>query len=178
VYKRQQLIAERAGLPKANVHYYFPTKETVYRAVLEQILTHWLGALGDVSVEDDPAEVLGDYIRSKLRASFEKPAASQVFAGELLRGAPVIRSFLEGELRDWLAARSRLIEAWAARGLMDPVSPTHLFMLIWAATQTYADYAPQVRAVLGRDRLSEDDLRAASATTVQIILKGCGIRAG
>ena len=28
-----QLIADLAGLPKANLHYYFPTKEALYRRV-------------------------------------------------------------------------------------------------------------------------------------------------
>ncbi|MGR3812872.1 MAG: TetR/AcrR family transcriptional regulator, partial [Cognatishimia activa] len=32
-----QLIADLAGLPKANLHYYFPTKEALYRQVVENI---------------------------------------------------------------------------------------------------------------------------------------------
>ncbi len=32
-------IAARAGVPKPNVHYYFPTKEKLYRAVVERVLT-------------------------------------------------------------------------------------------------------------------------------------------
>ena len=35
-------IAARAGVPKPNVHYYFPTKERLYRAVIERVLTAWL----------------------------------------------------------------------------------------------------------------------------------------
>ena len=30
-------IAARAGVPKPNVHYYFPTKAGLYRAVVEQV---------------------------------------------------------------------------------------------------------------------------------------------
>ena len=33
-----QLIADMAGLPKANLHYYFPTKEALYRRVVQDIL--------------------------------------------------------------------------------------------------------------------------------------------
>ena len=32
-----QLIADMAGLPKANLHYYFPTKEALYRQVVQNI---------------------------------------------------------------------------------------------------------------------------------------------
>jgi TetR/AcrR family transcriptional regulator len=35
------MIAERAGLPKANVHYYFPTKLALYRRVLEDLFEDW-----------------------------------------------------------------------------------------------------------------------------------------
>src|SRR5208337_2138681 len=37
-------IAKRAGVPKANLHYYFATKEALYRAVVERVLTAWLAA--------------------------------------------------------------------------------------------------------------------------------------
>ena len=39
-----QLIADLAGLPKANLHYYFPTKELLYRQVVEKIFNIWLKA--------------------------------------------------------------------------------------------------------------------------------------
>ena len=37
-----QLIADMAGLPKANLHYYFATKEDLYRRVVQQIFEIWL----------------------------------------------------------------------------------------------------------------------------------------
>ncbi len=37
-------IAEEAGLPKANLHYYFQTKEQLYRQVLDGIFKDWLAA--------------------------------------------------------------------------------------------------------------------------------------
>ena len=39
-----QLIADLAGLPKANLHYYFPSKEELYRRVVERIFQIWLEA--------------------------------------------------------------------------------------------------------------------------------------
>ena len=35
-------IAEASSLPKANLHYYFGSKEVLYRSVLAQILSDWL----------------------------------------------------------------------------------------------------------------------------------------
>ena len=42
-----------------------------------------------------------------------------------------------------------MIRAWAERGRIAPVDPHHLIFSIWAATQHYADFDAQVRAVLG-----------------------------
>jgi TetR/AcrR family transcriptional regulator len=39
-----QLIADLAGLPKANLHYYFATKEDLYRRVVQDIFEIWLNA--------------------------------------------------------------------------------------------------------------------------------------
>src|SRR3546814_3869205 len=65
-------IAKKAGLPKANVHYYFGTKEALYAAVLEDILGLWLGELDRITEERDPATALGDYIRAKVRLRAEE----------------------------------------------------------------------------------------------------------
>jgi len=48
-----QLIADMAGLPKANLHYYFATKEDLYRRVVQQIFEIWLDAAS--SFDDAPA---------------------------------------------------------------------------------------------------------------------------
>ena len=69
-------IAARAGLPKANLHYYFGNKEAIYRAVLDRILKLWLQAFDPGTAGDDPAEVLEAYIRAKVRHSREHPLAS------------------------------------------------------------------------------------------------------
>ena len=60
---------------------------------------------------------------------------------------------------------------------MAPVDSVHLFFTIWAATQTYADFDVQIRAVLGRETLSEQDFADAAATVTALVLKGCGVRA-
>ncbi|MDE2454952.1 MAG: TetR family transcriptional regulator C-terminal domain-containing protein, partial [Burkholderiales bacterium] len=46
---------------------------------------------------------------------------------------------------------------------------------IWAATQTYADFDVQVRAVLGRSRLTARDHQRAADHVVSMILRGCGL---
>src|SRR5689334_5147874 len=47
-------IAHKAGVPKANLHYYFRTKQRLYAAVLDDILEIWLDALGEIRPEAEP----------------------------------------------------------------------------------------------------------------------------
>ena len=58
---------------------------------------------------------------------------------------------------------------------MAPVDSTHLFFTLWAATQTYADFAVQVAAVLGRDELTAADHHRATEHVVGLVLRGCGL---
>ena len=170
-------IAELAGLPKANLHYYFRNKASLYRAVLDHTLTLWLAETDGIRNDADPALALGDYIRAKMRLTATHRDASRVFANEMLHGAPHIGGYLRNELKALVDEKSLVIEYWGERGLMDRVDPRHLFFTIWAATQTYADFQPQVCAVLGKSRLTRAELDHATDQLVRLILRGCGINA-
>jgi len=171
-------IAARARLPKANIHYYFGTKGALYRAVLANILDLWLGALDAIDVSRQPADALGDYIRDKMYWSRTRPNASKVFANEILHGAPQLGGYLANELRRRVDQKAAVLRHWVRRGLMDPVDPVHLIFSLWAMTQHYADFEVQVRAVLGRKRLSDADFAAGADTIVKLVLDGCGVRQG
>ncbi len=168
-------IAAQAGVAKANIHYYFRTKQQLYRAVLEGMLHDWLAETDGIRADADPAQALGAYVRAKMALAQIRPEASRVFAGEMLRGAPEMRDMLRGELRELVARKSAVIAGWIAQGRMAPVDPPHLFFTIWAATQTYADFAPQVRAVLGARSLRGAAWQRATDHVVSLVLRGCGL---
>lgn len=167
-------IAEAAGLPKANLHYYFGAKQDLYRAVLAQTLQDWLAPTHVITPEADPKAAIEDYIRAKMALSVQRPHASRVFANELLHGAPVVKILLATELRSLVQTKSAVIAHWISAGRMAPVDPVHLFFTIWAATQTYADFEVQVCAVLGHPELTEQDQKRATEHVVSLILRGCG----
>ncbi|WP_163575652.1 TetR/AcrR family transcriptional regulator [Halomonas faecis] len=171
-----QAIAEAAGLPKSNVLYYMGSKRGLYVRLLERMMARWNALLDDISVEDDPAQVLEAFIRSKMQLSRRHPEGSRLFAAEILGGAPFLQGYLRGELRDWVQARARIFEQWAERGLMDPVDPVWLIFLIWSATQHYADFEAQVHGITGKDELSDADVEEITAFLTRVILKGCGVR--
>ncbi len=168
-------IADEAGLPKANLHYYFGSKQALYRAVLARTLRDWLVPLDALTEEADPATALAGYIRAKMAIGAQRPDASRVFANELLHGAAELGELLRGELRTMVRRKAAVIDAWVAAGRMAPVDGTHLFFTIWAATQTYADFEAQVCAVLGCERLDAPQQARATEHVVALVLRGCGL---
>ena len=100
-----QMIADQAGLPKANLHYYFDSKEKLYRCVVEKIFEIWLQAASSFENSDEPKEALKLYIYEKMQISRRHPYGSKVWANEVMQGAPIIQDFLETQLRSWTDGR-------------------------------------------------------------------------
>jgi len=168
-------IAQRAGLPKANIHYYFNSKLELYAAVLSSIIELWDGTLNGLSANDDPAQVLPAYIAAKIRFSRDYPLASRIFAIEILNGAPNLVGYFNDAYREWFRSRTAVFRAWAEQKRIASIDPAHLIFLLWSATQHYADFACQIKAALGRESLCEADYDAATATLTQVILRGIGV---
>lgn len=168
-------IAEACGLPKANLHYYFGSKQALYRRVLARTLADWLLPAHVITPEADPRQAIEHYIRAKMALSAQRPHASRVFANELLHGAPVLKELLVTELSGMVRDKAAVIQGWIDAGRMAPVDSTHLFFTLWAATQTYADSEVQVSAVLGTPSLAPAAHARATEHVVQLLLRGCGL---
>ena len=169
-----QLIADMAGLPKANLHYYFATKEELYRKVVQQIFEIWLHAADVFDNAPGPVEGIGAYIDAKMEISRRHPEGSKVWASEVMHGAPVIQDYLETTLRDWTKGRSRLIQKWVDAGKMDPINPEHLLYMLWATTQHYADFGHQIETLNGGKPLSDRQWKEAKEGVKRVILRGIG----
>ena len=168
-------IADRAGIPKANLHYYFETKESLYRQVVENIFQIWLDAANAFDDCDDPEEALTSYISAKMDISRQYPMGSKVWANEILHKAPVIQDYLETTLGEWTNGRIAVIERWIAEGKMARIDPRTLLYMIWATTQHYADFNHQIETLNAGEPLSDQQFETAKRTVVNIILTGVGV---
>lgn len=167
-----QMIADQAGLPKANLHYYFDSKEKLYRCVVEKIFEIWLQAASSFENSDEPKEALKLYIYEKMQISRRHPYGSKVWANEVMQGAPIIQDFLETQLRSWTDGRIESIQAWIAAGKIRPVEPRWVMYMIWATTQHYADFGHQIETLNADAPLSEAQWQAASETVFEVIWNG------
>lgn len=170
-----QNIADRAGIPKANVHYYFKSKTNLYVAVLDNIINLWNDLLGEITVDDDPAEVLDRFIRKKVELSYTHPRASKLYAMEMIQGAPHLQGYIRTEMHQFVRRKAQIIEQWIALGRMDKVDPMHLIFLIWSSTQHYADFDVKILTVMNRAEYEPDMIKGIADFLSGIILKGCGL---
>ncbi len=169
-----QLIADMAGLPKANLHYYFATKEDLYRKVVQQIFEVWLDAASSFDNAPGPVEGIGAYIDAKMDISRTHPYGSKVWASEVMHGAPVIQDYLETTLRDWTDGRIAVIQRWIGEGKMAAINPRHLLYMLWATTQHYADFGHQIQTLNGGHSLTDQQWREAKASVKDMVLRGIG----
>jgi TetR/AcrR family transcriptional regulator len=164
-------IAARAGVPKPNVYYYFPTKERLYRAVVERVLNEWLEAASSFDTSDNPAEALTSYISAKMDLARAMPLGSKIWASEIMRGAPAIQDFLDTTLTQWVRSRERVVRRWIAEGKLKPIEPRVLLYMIWATTQQYANAAHEI-ATLENGELSDAAFERAKRQIIETIVGG------
>ena len=169
-------VAARAGVSKSNLLYYFANKEELYVCVLRDLLEVWLAPLRAFSAEQDPQQVIADYIRAKLAVSRDSPDASRLFCLEIIQGAPLLRDELDRELRELVTTKSAVIQAWVDAGRLAPVDPQHLLFMLWATTQHYADFAVQVQALTGETLANPVFFEKTVLNVQALVLRGVGLR--
>ena len=171
---RVQQIADRAELPKTNVLYYFKTKESLYLALLQDILQLWNSRFDEATVNDDPANVLAQYIADKMEISRSRPDASKVFALEIINGAPNLNDFFKDQHTSWMDGRVDVINQWISAGKLNATDPYYLLFNIWATSQHYADFSTQISELKGK-AMTQVDFVQATNNLIHLILTGCGL---
>jgi len=172
---RMEDIAKEAGVPRPNLYYYFPSRNHIYRRIIEDLRREWVNALEQITPEGEPAAVIRDYIRAKIEYSRKYPAASKIFADEVIRGSGILTTAENEEIKRLTDDKCAVIERWMDEGRMDRVDTRHVFFLVWCATQYYADFEQQIKNVLGVKRLTRAHFDTAADTIARIVLKGCGL---
>ena len=169
-------VAERAGLSKQNLMYYFPTKQALYTRVLDDVLDDWLARMASLAdAGGAPDDVLRAYVRAKLQFSREQPLASRVYAIEVIGGAKIYGEQIRRRVVPLLLADIAVFERWIAEGRIAPVNATHLLFAVWAMTQSYADFAAQMQLVLDQPQLGQSDFDEAERLITSMVLAALGL---
>ena len=168
-------IAAFAELPRSNLHYYFSTKEELYREVLVNLLGAWELEGACFERYDDPRVVLTSYILEKMNHSRQRPHGSKLWASEIMRGAPMFGDMLDEHLAIGAKYKEAKIRQWVEEKRIRPIEPSALLYMIWASTQHYADFDYQVSALNGHKPLADAQFDAAVQTITAVVLRGIGL---
>ena len=168
-------IAQQAQLPRSNLHYYFSTKDELYREVLVNLLDTWELEGACFENFDDPRVVLTSYIMEKMNHSRTRPHGSKLWANEIMRGAPLFQDMLDEHMAKGAKLMELKIRQWVNDKRINPVEPSALLYMIWASTQHYADFDYQVCALNGHQPLSDQQFYQATQTITAVILRGVGL---
>jgi AcrR family transcriptional regulator len=105
---RTRDIADLVGVNIATLHYYFPTKESLIRAVLDQAMIRFRSTL---TPHGSPSEQLRNHLRAVRKLLIEEPELKAVMAELALRSA---------RDRSIAAIMAEMYDSWhkAVRGLL------------------------------------------------------------
>lgn len=170
-----QGIADRAGLPKANIHYYFKNKSNLYKVVLRAIIEEWNDGLVTMTVDSDPKTVIEKFVRTKLHQAFTNPNRHKLFAIEVIGGAPHLHDFMSTTMQEWALDKADVMTTWYKQGKIGIADPLQLLILIWATTQRYAEFETEIVGLMQKDAYDKEDEARAADFLVPFILRGCGI---
>ena len=169
---RLQNIAQRAGIPKSNVLYYFKTKDNLYTQVLTRIAVPYLDACSAFHDQEQPLDALARHIRSLTQLFQAQPFGAKVLMAELAAGALRLpQDYAErwrAQAQQCLAALSR----WIEQGQLAPADPQHLLITLWALAQSCVSLGWQMPRVLGKETVEATDFAAAVETAIQLVLGG------
>ncbi|MFG6458296.1 TetR/AcrR family transcriptional regulator [Roseateles sp. BYS96W] len=162
-------IAAALDLSRQNLLYHWPSKEDLYRAVLDSVMGEWMANMTAIAEADEPEVAIHTYVDVKLRFSRDRATGNAVFTREIMAGAPRYRDVLKAQVMPLLHADVARFERWAADGLIRRVDFTHLMFLIWSSTQAYADLGPQFALYMGKPALDDDDFDRARELITRVI---------
>ena len=166
-----QGIADRAGISRTKLHYHIASKEELYTDALAHVMKTWDELFHGLDMSNGPEVFLAAYIRRKVAHAVARPEEVRLFTGELMRGAPYLRSKWD-QSRKATREAAEVIQGWVAAGLIRPVDPMLLQFNLWAMTEHVALHQAEARFMLGQADDAPPDVDAIADNITALVLHG------
>ena len=129
----------RKGLTKPQLHYYIESKQALYDELLYALLEAWSAAFAFDPALDDPAQIIGNYVRRKLDYALDNPALSRIFTNEVLGGGLRLHQY-------WPVALSSTAQKVDLEAIRAAGHPTATALIV-----TNSDDLPEISVVANGD---------------------------
>ncbi len=166
-----QEIADIVDLPKANIHYYYPSKKDLYLAVIVNLRDLWKSDVEILMNENDARGALKGFVRSQLDLSFDHPRAYKIWSWEMMRGAKNLSAEIKKSMIKRHEKEKDLINKWIATGQIIQIEPQNLLFFIWGITRHFSDLRDQIRILNGNRYLSKEQRERVYRDAENMVLR-------
>ena len=164
-------IAERAGIGKRMLFYYFPTKDAVYRAVLERIIAGLVAIYEQTRGEPGPVG-LGDSIEAITRFTAANLPAMKVWLREIIDDGPHLADLTRRYMRPLYEQAGAGVARNMIAGAFRASDPVHALASVGGVTLFYFLIVPMLRLVWDRDPLDPEVVAERAGVARDVLLHG------
>lgn len=171
-----QEIAEQAGVTKAMIHYYFDSKERLYRAVLDRILFELYRLVQDSTISSDDRVTRLDVF---VRGFFDYVARHPHFGRLTYMGSGDEGRYFDNLVTTFFQPLFekgvKFIEEGAAEGIFRPVDARQLLLSIYTVTMGYFADAGFIGLLLDEDALGRERLEECRRAILDMVFRTLGV---
>jgi AcrR family transcriptional regulator len=171
---RVDVIAEKSGVNKQMIYYYYGSKEDLYLEVLERAYAAMRRSERELNLADlEPIEAIGRLVEFKFDYYARNPTIIRLLAGENMQNAKYLKK--SQRLREMqvslIGVLQSVLGAGEKRKLIRPgVDAVQLYMSIAALSYFYFANAATLSTAFGRDLAKPEELKNRCAHAVALIL--------
>jgi TetR/AcrR family transcriptional regulator len=164
-------IALAARIHKRMLFYYFPTKDVLYRAVLERIVANLIAI--HERFRNDPGPVgLGEAAEGLVAFAAANLGALKLLHREIMDAGPHLAGLAREHLGPLFARGAAEVERNVTRGLFRSGDPMHTLVNVGGLTLYYFLLVPLLAQVWDRDPLASSTLAERAAMVRECLLHG------
>jgi TetR/AcrR family transcriptional regulator len=164
-------IAERAGIGKRMLFYYFESKDAVYENVLGRLLDQ-IQHLHALSAGAPGPDGLREFITALLRFAAANPDPVRLLVREIIDEGKHLDRIAERYVRPLFASGFEAVARNTEDGVFRPQDPMHALINIGGMTIFYVLTAPLTARVWNRDPLDPETVEHHIEAAVRFALAG------
>ena len=164
-------IAERANIGKRMLFYYYPSKDAVYRAVLERIIAGLVAIYEQT--RDAPGPIgLGDSIEGITHFTAQNLPAMKVWLREIIDNGPHLESLTRRYMTSLYEQAGTGVARNMETGVFRTSDPMHVLASVGGVTLFYFLIAPMLRLIWDRDPLDPAVVAERATVARDMLLNG------